>query len=251
MYMFRELRTPFFTVLFILILVYVFAKLFGPLPLSINSITTTKTDMFTASGEGEATAIPDTTTFTVGVTKNAPTVEAAKEQVNKAANAIIAEMKRLGVEEKNIKTTNVSVNPEYDYANGTQTPKGFTVSQNLEVKTSPIEKANKALDAATTNGANVVSGVSFTIDDTEREKLEAKARGEAIKKAKSKAQSIAQAAGVRLGRIINVQESSTPQQPPMLMDSRSAVENKVSEPTNLQPGENTVRVTIILFYETL
>lgn len=249
--MFREFRTPFFTVLFILILVYVFARLFGPLPLTVNSITTMKTDMFTASGEGEATTIPDTATFTVGVTKNAPTVETAKDEVNKATNAIIAEMERLGVQKKSIKTTNVSVNPDYDYTNGTQTPKGFTVSQNLEVKTTPIEKANKALDAATAKGANVVSGVSFTVDDSEREKLEAKARSEAIKKAKSKAQSIAQAAGVRLGRIINVQESSTPQQPPILMEGRSAVADKVSEPTQLQPGENTVRVTVTLFYETL
>ena len=247
-----SLKTPFFTVLFIFAFFYLFSAVFGPLPFSLNSITTNKTDLFTVTGEGEATGVPDTAMLSFGVTKQALTVQQAQNEVNAAANKITDDLKGLGVKIKNIKTTNYSVNPNYDFANAKQTVNGYSVSQNMEVKLQPIEQANKAIDIATSDGANVIGGVTFVLDDTTKEKLEQQARKDAIEKAKKKAEDTAQLAGIRLGKIINVTEASNDFPRPMYaMDVKAIPPTGGGEPTSVTPGENTVRITVSLSYQTL
>lgn len=249
---FRSLQTPFFTVLFFFVFFYVFARFLGPLPFSVNSVTTTKTDLFTVSGEGEVTAVPDTATFTAGVTATASTVDAAKNQVTESANAIIEDLKKLGVKETDIKTVNYNVYPNQDFAGGRNAITGYTATQEMQVKVDNVDLANKALDSATQNGANQVTGVSFTVDDEEQEKLEDQARRKAIADAKKKAASIADAAGIKLGRIISVSDSTAGQ--PIPFEAKAAMGRGVAEdaaPTNLQPGESTIRVMVSLSYETL
>lgn len=248
----QSVITAFLTVLFIFVLLYAFAYTLGPLPISVNSVVTQKTDLFTVNGEGEATAVPDTASFTVGVTQNGSNAEAAQQQVTTTTNAIIDELKSLGVQDTDIKTQNYNVYPNRDFTRG-ETITGYTATQELAVKVDNVELANRALAAATANGANQISGVQFTIDDEDRMALEDKARRQAIDNAKKKAQSIADAAGLRLGRIISVQDSTAQQQPPIAFD-RAAMGNaesiQMAQP-DLQPGENTVHVTVSLSYETL
>lgn len=247
-----SLKTPFFTVLFVFSLLYLFTTVFGPLPLSINSVTTNKSDLFTVTGEGEATAIPDTALLTLGVTKEASTVQQAQTEVNKIANKITEDLKNLGVQVKNIKTTNYSVNPNYDFSNGRQTVSGYSVSQNMEVRLQPIEQANKALDLATAAGANAIGGITFVLDDKEQEKLEQSARKEAIASAKKKATETAALAGIRLGKIINVTESNNfPVMPYAAAEMKLTDSAGGGEPTRVTPGENTVRITVSLSYQTL
>lgn len=247
-----SLKIPFFTILFIFAFFYLFATLFGPIPLSVNSVTTIKNELFTVSGEGEATAVPDTALLSLGVTKQAATVAQAQNEVNSVANKITADLKSLGVKVKNIKTTNYSVNPNYDFTNGKQTVNRYTVSQNMEVRIQPIEQANKAIDIATADGANVVGGVTFVLDDTTQEKLEQQARKDAIEKAKKKAEDTAQLAGIRLGKIINVTEASNDFPRPLYtMEAKAIPPVGGGEPTEVTPGENTVRITITLSYQTL
>lgn len=248
-----SLRVPFFTLLFFFAFIYIFAALFGPLPLSVNSVTTNKTDLFTVSGEGEATAVPDTALLSLGVTKQASTVQQAQDEVNKAANKITADLKKLGVQVKNIKTTNYSVNPNYDFANGKQTITGYSVSQNMEVRLQPIEQANKVIDIATNDGANVIGGITFVLDDAEQDKMEKRARTQAIENAKKKAQETAQLAGIKLGKIINVSESNSFPMQPFAAARELKVTNDAmgGAPTEVTPGENTITITVTLSYQTL
>ena len=249
--MFKDLKTPFFTILFIFLGLFLFTRLFGPLPFSINSITTTKTALFTVQGTGEATAVPDTALLNLGVNKESATVESAQKEVNGIINKITDDLKKLGVEEKNIKTTNYSVNPNYDYTSGSQKSNGYTVSANIEVRVKPIEKANQAIDTATADGATQVGGVTFVVDDDTQKKLEDQARLQAVEKAKEKAQSLANAAGIRLGRIVDVQESNTGYPQPHLRTAGALAKTAdTTPPTDLNPGENKVSVTITLSYET-
>jgi uncharacterized protein len=244
-------RTAFFTVLFVFLFLYIFTKSFGPIPFSVNSVNTTKTDMFTVSGNGEATAVPDTALTNFGVTKTASTVTQAKNEVNQSANKIIQGLKNLGIQEKKIKTTDYSISPNYDYTSGRNTVIGYVVTQNLQVEITPIEKANQAVDMATKNGANMVGNIQFTVNDEKRTELENKAREDAISKAKAKAQSIASASGINLGRLVNVQENNMSQRPPVMYDLKTAAGGAESQPaTQLQPGENTVSVSVTLSYET-
>lgn len=245
------IKTAFFTVFFLFVFTYLFARLFGPIPFSVNSVTTNKNDLFTVSGEGEATAVPDTALVHVGVTKNGSTVEQAKDDVNTAVNKMIEDLKKLGIEDKNIKTVNFSVNPNYDYSRGTNAVTGYTVSQDLQVKVDPIDKANKVVDQAIADGANVAGGITFTLNDDKKMALEQKAREDAIKKAKDKADAIAKASGIRLGRLVNVQEGQNAATPlPMMSADLRASGKGAAEETNIQPGENSVNVTVTLSYET-
>lgn len=243
------MRTPIAAIAFLFVALFIYTKLIGPIPFFVNSVQTTKTNQFSATGNGKATAVPNTALLSLGVTKTATTVTDAQNQTNTVVNALISDLKNLGVEGKDIKTTNYSVYPDYDYAQGRQTIRGYTVTQNMEVKVKPIEKANSAIDLATKNGANMVGGITFILDDETKKKLENEARKEAVTNAKEKAQSLANAAGIKLGRIVDVQESGLGEPIPMRSFALSA-EKQLDAPTELSPGENTVSITITLSYET-
>ncbi|MBI2074476.1 MAG: SIMPL domain-containing protein [Candidatus Levybacteria bacterium] len=234
-------------VLFIFFGLFLYTRLFGAIPFSVTSVTTTKSNLFKVTGTAKATAIPNTAKLSLGLTKTSDSVASAQNQVNTVVNKIIDDLKKLGIEEKNIKTTNYNVNPQYDFSAGRQTVTGYTVTQSLEVKVKPIDKTNQAIDIATADGANLVGGITFILDDKTIKELEQKARKEAVANAKEKAQSLANAAGIILGKIIDVQETSRPNGfRPMV----AKVDQISGEETTLPPGENTIEITVTLFYET-
>ena len=256
----NDVRNGLILVFFAFICLYVFTKLLGPIPFAVNSVQTVKSDLFSTTGTGEVNTVPTTAHVSLGVTKTTTSADTAKNELNTVINDIIEDLKALGIEEKNIKTTNFSVNPDYSQPQPltTSTRPGvagetgrFTATANLEVETKDVETANKAVDAASAAGANLIGGVTFEVSDDEREKLEDEARIKAIADAKAKAEKIAKAAGLRLGRVVTISESGGTQ--PYLMEARAADMKAASGtvPTDLQPGENTVRVDVTLSFETL
>lgn len=244
----KGLKTSILTTLGILLVFFLYTKFAGPIPFSVNSVQTTKTTLFSVSGTGKATGIPDMAQVSIGVTKAALTVASAQDQTNTATNKIIEDLKRLGIAEKNIKTTNYTISPNYDFARGGQNITGYTVTQNLELDITPIDTANKAIDSATADGANLVGNVSFTFNDKTKNDLENKAREEAVKMAKEKAQNLAKITGIRLGKIVDVQESNNFVPRPVMMAQSLGAEK--SADTQLQPGENSINIDIMLSYET-
>lgn len=254
-----EFKKPIVIIASFFILLFLYTKLAGPLPFYINSINTTKTDLFSSSGEGEATAVPDESTINLGVTKNASTVNEAQEQTNTVAKKIIADLKKMGIKDKDIKTTNYNVNPNYEInpltprlgepIGGQNAQNGYSVTQNIEVKIKPIENVNKVIDLATKDGANLVGGVNFTFSNDLRKSLEEKATKEAVENAKQKAQVLTNSAGVRLGRIINV-VSSTNNPPFYSLSVAQKAEDQREPATNVTPGENTVTIGVTIYYET-
>jgi uncharacterized protein len=231
-------------------LLFLYTRLAGPIPFSVNSINTNKTDLFEASGTGKASAAPDKATVSVGVTESAPQVLDAQSRANTKAENIIEAIKRLGVEEKDIKTTNYSVNPDYTFGT-TQRISGYTVTQNIEVQTS-IDKINQVVDGATQAGANVAGNIQFTLSEEKLEELQNQAREEAVAAAKRKAEGLAKAAGINLGRIIDVNEVAGGGEPrPMFLEAKAADNAETVQPeTNITPGENNVEVNITLVYQT-
>lgn len=243
----QSIKSPIIIVFFIFLCLFIYTKLFGPIPFFINSVSTTKTDIFSVSGEGEATAIPDTALVILGITTTQNSIAVAQNQTNSIINKIITDLKNLGIEEENIKTTNYSINPNYDYSGGKQKINGYTVSINIQVKISPIEKLNQAIDTATKDGVNIVGGIQFMVNDKDRQKLEQKARKEAIANAKKKAKELANESGILLGRIINVSETGTSLPRPLnYLDSSQALK---AEATQIEPGESTITSAVTLSYE--
>jgi uncharacterized protein YggE len=242
------------------IALFVYTKLAGPIPFFINSVNTTKTDLFSANGEGKVTAVPDEATVDVGVTAQSATVSDAKNKVNQAANKIISDLKKLGLSDNDIQTTDYSINPNYSGglnevmqpmlpSNGQQNITGYTVTQNLEIQVQPIEKINQVVDTSTKDGANLVGGVNFTFSNQLNKSLEAQATEQAVDNAKTKAEALAKAAGINLGKVINVVEN--PNQPqPLMMAANAVAKTDQSAPTAITPGENSITVDVVLYYET-
>ncbi len=236
-------------VVLVFVSLFIYTKVAGPIPFLVNNINTNKETPFEVSGTGKAAAAPDTAVINLGVTTNSSTVLDAQNKTNQVSSKIVDSLKNLGIEEKNIKTTSYTVSPDYSFSGEIQRITGYSVSQNFEVKT-PINKANKVIDGATTNGANLIGGITFTLDDNNLEDIKNKAREEAVSKAKASAQGLAKAAGVRLGKIISIRESFGGG-PIVLPLAREGTGGDLQKETNITPGENNVEVTVTLTYETL
>jgi len=267
---YEQFKTQIVTVVIIFVALFLYTKLAGPIPFFITSVTTTQTNLFSADGQGQVTAVPDQATIDAGVTQSSQTVAEGQSKVNAQTQKIINAIKALGISEKDIKTTNYSVNPNYGNGNiynsasaatgnimmpilppgGNQQIVGYTVTQNLEINVKDLANVNKVIDAATKNGANVVGGTNFTFSDELTKKLENNARVQAVSDAKQKAQSLAQAAGVHLGKVVNVVESGSGFPEPMVMKAAQTGTSDTSAPTNVTPGENSVTINVTIYYET-
>ena len=210
---------------------------FGP-SIPVSSVVSQKQDFFTVSGEGKVTVVPDTAIVDLGITVSRPTVKSAQTQANSVINAISQELKNLGIKDKDIKTSNYSIYPQY---NGHIT--GYQVNASLTVTVREIDKANQVIDAATAKGANSVGGIQLTVDEDKKKQLLQDARELAVKEAKSKAESLARAAGLTLGKIVNIQESAGDTRPLPMMYAKA-------EDTQIQPGSTDITTSITLFYET-
>ena len=247
----KELRTPFAVILFTFVCLLVYTKIAGPLPLYINSVQTTKQTSFQVTGEGKATAVPNQATISFGVTKQAATVADAQNQTNTAIDTIMNALQKQGIDTKDIKTTDYSVNPQLNYQAIPQTITGYQVSQTVQLKIHQLDKVNTLLDTITGSGANIVNQVSFGFDDATKQKLEDQARQEAVKAAKTKAESMARIAGFHLGRIVDVQENfgGIPQPLPVMAFDKAAGAGNVAQ-SNITPGQNDISVTVTLSYET-
>jgi uncharacterized protein YggE len=223
---------------------------FGP-PFSFSSTVTQKTDLFTVSGEGKVTVVPDTGLVDLGINLTRPSVKSAQTDVNNIINAISADTKKLGVDAKDLKTSNYSIYPEYDYRTGTGRITGYRVSASLTIKVRDLEKINSVIDTATADGANTVSGIQLTVDDEKQKQLLQQAREEAITEAKTKAESLARAAGITLGRIVNVQESGDNTPRPVFYAAKDiAAGLGGGGETQIQPGSTDITSSVTLFYET-
>lgn len=215
------------------------------------------------SGEGEALAVPDIASFTFTVSADAKTVSAAQEDVTEKMNAVLAELKKQGIEERDIKTTDYNVYPQYSYTQpvctqfscppGRQILQGYTASHNVSVKVRKTEDAGKVLGVVGEKGATNLSGISFTIDDPE--KLTQEARAKAIENAREKAESLSDDLDVRLVRVVSYSDNFDGGMMPyyregMALGMGGAKDMAVAQSApQLPTGENKIRVIVNITYE--
>lgn len=223
----------------------------------------TATNTITVSGEGEVFAVPDTGEFSVTIQEEAKDVSAAQEVATKKTNAIIDYLKAAGVAEKDIKTTDYSVYPQYDWVNGVckegaaycppgkQELRGFQVSQTLSVKVRDTQKAGELLSGVGQKGASQVSGLSFTVDDEDA--LTAEAREKAIADAKAKADELARQLGVSVVRVVGFSENGggypVLYAKTMAMDSAAGMRAESAPAPAIPTGENKITSNVSVTYE--
>lgn len=203
------------------------------------------------SGEGKVTAIPDIAQIFLGIqTEKAKVVDAQKENTEKM-NQLIKELKKMAIEAKDIKTSNYSIYPQYDWLNNKQLLRGYQVNQTIEVKIRDLDKVGSIIEVAGRLGANQVGGLNFTID--EPEKLRQQAREKALANAKDKAEALAKIAGVKLGKLVSFAEESGGLTPYPIYRSYALEAKGVGggEAPEVQPGSQDVIVNVTVTYEVL
>jgi len=197
----------------------------------------------TVSGTGSITLVPDTGHVSVGVTISKPTVKAARQAAAEAMTSIIASIKALGVDEKDIKTTGINLNPQY---NNNQPPKvvGYSISEQVEITVRDIDKTGDVVDAAAANGATDVNGIWFDVADPAKSMNEARAA--AVEAAKASAQAMASAAGVNLGGVISMSETQTNYPMPYAMAGAARAADAA---TPVQTGTQDIQALVTVVFE--
>lgn len=214
-------------------------------PQTIEAQTTpTPVRQITVIGNGEASGTPDTGSVQLGVQTDAATARDALTANNTQMEALIAKLKELGIADKDMQTSNLSISPRYNDTGREVT--GYTVSNMLMVTIRDVSKASNLLDAVVDAGANNIWGIGFTIDDPTA--LQTTARNNAIADAKARATAMAQAAGGAIGQIISISENIGSVAPPV-MYARADAQAAGASSVPVQSGEQTVSAQVQITFE--
>jgi len=199
------------------------------------------------AGHGDIKATPDSATLTAGVSVQGASAAAALAANSTRMQAVIAALKKAGIADKAIQTSQFSVSPQYAYANG-QAPRltGYQASNQVSVHVDDIGKVGTLLDALVSAGANQESSISFSI--AHPEPLLAQARAGAVTDARARAETYAKAAGVSLGRILSISESSIATPRPIMFRAMTA-QAAPAPPPPIEAGETSVSADVSIVWE--
>ncbi len=236
-----------FSTAFIIFLFLFLIKAFNiSYPLTIT--TTSRTSELAVVGEGKIEVVPDLAYVEAGITvNNASTVDEAQKTINNVNNEIIKSMKSLGIPKDDIKTSNYSIFPNYDYDSKTNKISGYNGNVTITIKTKKLTQTSQIIEKATAAGANQIQGVRFEIDKPEN--YREKAREEATKNAKTQAEKLAKKLGIKLGKITNIVEETNSSTTPFYQTYSAKAIGGVGEDATIEPGSQTITSTVTLYFE--
>ena len=205
--------------------------------------------LITLTGHGEVRAVPDMAVINMGVVSSAETARAALDANTKAMTELMANLKAANIDDKDIATSNFSVNPRMDYGqNGGQVPKlvGYDVTNSVTVIVHKIDGLGALLDKAVTSGSNQINGISFSVSKPDEAMDEA--RKLAVKDATHKAQIYASAASINLGNIMSLSENGGMAEP-QVMFSRAKAMAADAAPVPIAQGSQILSVDVNISWE--
>jgi len=199
------------------------------------------------SATGEVTRVPDVAIITAGVVSRAATATGALQDSANRMQRVLAALKHAGVADRDIQTSNVSLNPEYRYPEN-QSPQlvGYTASNNVTVRFRDIRSSGRILDALVAEGANQINGPSLTVDKPETALDEARAKAIAIGRAR--AELYARSMGMRVVRVVVISESGGGYAPPPPMPMYARADMAQAK-TAIEPGEQKLSVSLNMTFE--
>ena len=204
----------------------------------------------TVNGTGKASAAPDMATINIGVRSEAATASEALSANAVAMKQTIDKLKSLSIKAKDIQTSGLSVNPQYDYQTNRNKPRitGYVASNNVTVQLRDLTKAGEIIDQAVSSGANSLGGIQFGFADP-KPLLEA-ARRDAVADAAARARVLTDAAKVDLGTLIIIQDGySAAPGPRPIARARGLAESDAYAASPVEVGESTIRAQVTLVYE--
>lgn len=207
--------------------------------------------MITVNGYGKVTGSNDIAVTTLGYSNMNKDVKAAQTENKGVMEKIMADLKTMGVEEKDLKS-DYSIYPEYNYTDKGQEFRGYRVNSNVQVKIRDLSKIEEVLGLAGKYGANQVNGLTFTIDDPEN--LKAQARDKAIADAGAKAAKLSKELGVKIVSVVSFNEyqgenSYYPVTAYKSMNAAYGMGGAVNDVANVQAGSQDVVMNVNVTYE--
>ena len=209
--------------------------------------------MLTVNAEGKTARVPDLAVFNAGVTSQGKTAGEALSANTADMNRVIAALKRAGIADRDVQTSQISLNPVYGQPvagpNGTVSQEariiGYQATNTVMIRSRDIKNFGTVLDALVAAGANQVSGPSFQLADASAANDEA--RVSAIKAGRARADLYARAAGLRVVRIVSISESGGYGRPQPMYTS--AMKGESSDATSISAGEIEAAVTVTMQFE--
>ena len=202
------------------------------------------------TGEGKAKAAPDIVLLSLGIEAESKTVARAQQDASKAMNAVMKVLKDNGIADKDIQTQQFSIQPVTQYIEDQQRTiiTGYRVTNIVIAKIRQLDKAGTIIDAVATAGGNLtrVDNISFSIEDPTP--YYDQARADAIKDGIATAKQMASDAGIRLGKLIYMSESS-PYVPPIALREYAMNAVPAAAPTPISPGELEIQTNVQMVYE--
>lgn len=210
----------------------------------IASDQSTESTIF-ITGEAQKNIVPDTASLSIGVVVDSPTAKEASDENAVLMDAVIKELKDLGLQDQEIKTSYVSVYPVYSY-DGKRTIDAYSASNNVQVTTKSLDRLGEIIDRSTATGANRIGGVSFTVSDEMQKELRDEMVTAAVSDASSKAAQLADSLDVE---IVGVKSSSINegQTYPVYYEVPAMAEDEMAR-TPIELGENTVSLSVQVTY---
>lgn len=197
------------------------------------------------SATGSVSATPDRATVSAGVVSEGKTAREAMIANATLMTRVFEQLEAAGIEKNNIQTSQLSLQPRYDYRDRrAPTITGYEARNTVTAKSEDLETVGAMLDALVRAGVNTINGVEFSVEDPEA--ALSKARAQAIKDAKEKALSMANAAGVSLGPLLSLNENNFNANPMPRMMMSARMESDVSTP--IAAGQQSMSVTVNMRY---
>lgn len=209
---------------------------------AVQAISGTRLDV---SATGEVSRVPDVAVISAGVMTRSASATGAITENAARMERVRAALKRAGIADRDIQTSNISLNPEYRYQeNMPPQLTGYTASNQVNVRFRDIRNTGRILDALVAEGANQINGPSLTIDKPEAALDEARAK--AVAAGRARAELYARALGMRVVRLLSVSEGGGYSVPPPMPMMRAQAD---SAATKIDPGEQQLQVTLAMSFE--
>jgi len=218
-----------------------------------------KEPVISVSGTGKTSVVPDMAIIKLGVQREAKTARKALNRNNEAMAVVLAELKASGIAARDLQTSGFNIQPRYHYPkqgpSGEQRPPrivGYTVANQLSVRIRDLSKLGEILDKSVTLGVNSGGGIQFLIEDVEGALMQA--RKNAVASAIAKAKILSEAAGVKLGKILEIRESARGISPRPMREmamARSIAADAVPVPVPVAAGENSYSVSVLVRWEIM
>jgi uncharacterized protein YggE len=221
-------------------------------PMSSTAQTTpyvaTDGTLLNVSAQGEAKRVPDIATISTGVVTRAADSNAAMRANAEQMAKVVEAIKAAGIPAKDVQTSGISLNPTYQYGEN-QPPKitGYEAHNTVNVVVRDIPKLGKILDTLAETGANQINGPTFEVDKKD-EALD-EARRQAIEKAQARAEMYAKTLGMRVRRIVSINEGGSFGPPMPMVRGMTAMKAEAAADTSVSPGENTLSVNLDVVFE--